>query len=783
MSVTLARLRAGAAATAVLLFAALLTPPFAAATATVQQLPAGHRVVGQPCDPGVGVTMVVDFTALRDEVRIGCARGAQPNGLVALRAAGFTISSESGPGTVCRIDGLPTQGNPYCWSAAGGYWSYWHKKTATEWDFRSTSAGGTGTLPVDSVEGWSWAPKFDGEPPRVSPGVLPQPSMCRTPPTAPVLSIIDDDETLTFTGDAASGQGAGIETAVLTDVATPTADADFTPGATRALSGLSGPVRVLARWSPSACANSPVFDVVYDVRPTYSPRHSAASPQHPSPAVSASDPAIVGWATGHTDYVPGPNVNPTWQTPDNALGPVDSTLVVLGDHGHLTMTFDKPITDGSGADFAVYENGFGVTNGDDPLDLLELAYVEVSSDGRSFTRFASASRRAAPVGSFTGQSAAELGGLAGKDLSGWGTPFDLENLRHSPAVRSGALRLDRVTHVRIVDIVGDGGDQDSFGRPIYDPYPTVGSGGFDLSGIGVLHENQDPPPPAPSTLALSMPTTLAYGRAASATVRVSAAGTTAVTGAVTLHEGSRVLARASLSGGAASLRIPAGLAVGRHTLHASYAGSATVAAGTSTPRVIMVTKAPARATLKLARSSTTYGKGTRATVRVTLPGTAVTATGAVQLRSGTKVLVRKASLRAGAVTVTLPSKLSVGRHRISAVYAGSAVAGAAVSPVSRLVVGKAATRVTGALNKTRIRQGQRAKVRATVVVPGTRLKAGGKAVIRVGSRSWTTKLTKGTARVTLPRLRPGTYRVTITYRGTSSLHRSTSRPVKLRVVR
>jgi hypothetical protein len=29
---------------------------------------------------------------------------------------------------------------------------------------------------------------------------------------------------------------------------------------------------------------------------------------------------------------------------------------------------------------------------------------------------------------------------------------------------------------------------DSFGRPIFDPYPTVGSAGFDLDGIAVMNQ-------------------------------------------------------------------------------------------------------------------------------------------------------------------------------------------------------------------------------------------------------------------------------------------------------
>ena len=52
------------------------------------------------------------------------------------------------------------------------------------------------------------------------------------------------------------------------------------------------------------------------------------------------------------------------------------------------------------------------------------------------------------------------------------------------------LDLTRVTHVRLVDIVGDGASTDASGDPIYDPFPTEGSAGFDLDAVGVIHADQ-----------------------------------------------------------------------------------------------------------------------------------------------------------------------------------------------------------------------------------------------------------------------------------------------------
>jgi hypothetical protein len=71
---------------------------------------------------------------------------------------------------------------------------------------------------------------------------------------------------------------------------------------------------------------------------------------------------------------------------------------------------------------------------------------------------------------------------------GFGTPFDLALLADTSAVHTEEVNLGAITHVRVVDIIGDGSQLDSFDNPIYDPTPTVGSGGFDLDGIGVINE-------------------------------------------------------------------------------------------------------------------------------------------------------------------------------------------------------------------------------------------------------------------------------------------------------
>jgi hypothetical protein len=191
------------------------------------------------------------------------------------------------------------------------------------------------------------------------------------------------------------------------------------------------------------------------------------------------DPAFVGWATGYVDYNPGTELDSQWQTPENALNEAVGSaedIVSLGRGGSITMTFDTPITDGEGWDFAVFENAINDT-------FLELAYVEVSSDGTNFYRFDNNSLTPKPVGGFGAVEPTNITGYAGKYRQGYGTPFDLASL-----IGISGLDVNSIGWIRIVDIVGDGTCLDTYGGTIYDPYPTVQSAGFDLDAIGVLNQ-------------------------------------------------------------------------------------------------------------------------------------------------------------------------------------------------------------------------------------------------------------------------------------------------------
>ena len=67
-------------------------------------------------------------------------------------------------------------------------------------------------------------------------------------------------------------------------------------------------------------------------------------------------------------------------------------------------------------------------------------------------------------------------GLGSKYRLGYGEPYDL-----------ATAGLSQVTHVRLVDIVGNGSRLDSQNRPIYDPHPVAQSAGFDLEAVAALN--------------------------------------------------------------------------------------------------------------------------------------------------------------------------------------------------------------------------------------------------------------------------------------------------------
>jgi hypothetical protein len=158
--------------------------------------------------------------------------------------------------------------------------------------------------------------------------------------------------------------------------------------------------------------------------------------------------------------------------------------VSLGDGGFAICTFNDPVRNGPGADFAVFENGFDDT-------FLELAFVEVSSDGINYYRFPShsLSDTTTQTSSFGTTDATKINNLAGKYRGGYGLPFDLQELSGKPG-----LNINSVTHILVRDVIGsinsNYATRDSYNNKVNDPWPTAfPQSGFDLDAIGVINSS------------------------------------------------------------------------------------------------------------------------------------------------------------------------------------------------------------------------------------------------------------------------------------------------------
>lgn len=200
--------------------------------------------------------------------------------------------------------------------------------------------------------------------------------------------------------------------------------------------------------------------------------------------------AFVAWATGCTvvrGYQDISNTTLGYASVGDssmALAMAGSNGVVsLGDGGYAIVTFDNPISNGPGFDFAIFENSFSDA-------FLELAFVEVSSDGMNYFRFPATSNTqdTLQIGSFGSVDATKINNLAGKYRAMFGTPFDLEELSsHSE------LNINAVTHIKIIDAVGciqnAFASYDNYGHKVNDPWNTpFASSGFDLDAVGVINQ-------------------------------------------------------------------------------------------------------------------------------------------------------------------------------------------------------------------------------------------------------------------------------------------------------
>jgi hypothetical protein len=185
------------------------------------------------------------------------------------------------------------------------------------------------------------------------------------------------------------------------------------------------------------------------------------------------------------------------------------------------------------------------------------------------------------------------------------------------------------------------------------PSPTPGAS-LHATTVTALHE------PGPSR----------WGSASSVRVTVASDDSTGAvpTGVVRLidHAGT-VVSAGDLAGGAVDLPLPSTVAVGAHTLTATYDG-ATEFAGSQAPVDVQVVKRSSTTKPKRPRKRPSYRTDFK--VKVTVKASGPLPTGKVKIAYRGKRLGR-ARLRRGKAVVKITKDLEVGRHRLLVKYLGS----------------------------------------------------------------------------------------------------------------
>ncbi len=222
---------------------------------------------------------------------------------------------------------------------------------------------------------------------------------------------------------------------------------------------------------------------------------------HGNNAIHKDSSIIIDWSSGveiYRSYMNIENHNigfATFGYPENTIGKADASVLSLGDGGYAVFNFNIDIVNGAGDDFVVFENGF-FENDTSEFAFLELAFVEVSSDGIEFVRFPAVSelQTKIQIAGFGYINARYINNLAGKYTLFYGTPFNLDDIKNITA--GTTVDINKITHIKIIDVIGNIDDNyasyDSRGNKINDPYPTeFESGGFDLDAVGVINNKNN----------------------------------------------------------------------------------------------------------------------------------------------------------------------------------------------------------------------------------------------------------------------------------------------------
>ena len=293
------------------------------------------------------------------------------------------------------------------------------------------------------------------------------------------------------------------------------------------------------------------------------------------------------------------------------------------------------------------------------------------------------------------------------------------------------------------------------------------------STSSVLNETVNSANTITSISSLQNPSVYSQSVSLTASVTASAGGTPS--GNVTFLDGSNILASLPLTNGSAVL-VSSVLAIGTHSITASYAGAGDDDASTSSPLLQVVNQQPTSLALNSSPNPSTINQSVAlaATITTQYGGTP---TGTVTFSNGTTTLGSSAVNVSGVATLTITT-LPVGNDSITAVYSGDSNFSGSTSPPLSQMVQKASTTTTNSSSVNPSTEGQTviftAKISSATSGSPTGSVSFLDGVAQIGSA---TLAANGTATFSISTLSVGTHSITAEYQGDANFNGSSSSAV------
>ena len=281
--------------------------------------------------------------------------------------------------------------------------------------------------------------------------------------------------------------------------------------------------------------------------------------------------------------------------------------------------------------------------------------------------------------------------------------------------------------------------------------------------------------PATTTALVSSANPSAFGQPVTFTATVSSpAGIP--TGTVTFLDGASSLGTGTLDSSGMATLTTASLAVGAHSITASYGGDTNFNPSTSSPLSQTVNKGATTVTAISSANPSTFGQPVTFTATVSSP--AGIPTGTVTFLDGATSLGTGALDSLGMATLTTAS-LAVGAHSITAPYGGDANFNPSSSSPLAQTVNKGATTVTSisSANPSVFGQGVIFSAAVAPAAPGAGSLTGTITFQDGATSLGTSGITNGQASFTTSSLAVGSHSVTAVYNGDGNFNGASSAPV------